>query len=270
MRAVAQRKRSHWICCDMDGFLREAQQLAVDETCSYSTFTNRLTFVQSKYDTKLSCAERRKRRMPLELRTLSFRLRHAATLSDREALQQLLWNRKRRWIADLQAKAAAAKVRSGSVVKKTKKLHCIHGIVEESGNVLRTPDECADAIAQAFRAKWSIGKAEQRLQLLDFMFASERITPDFSLDEVASALRKCKKKDRLDCENVSVRAIELLFLAQPVGVASFLNSLASDTAEMSGLTCRGCPAGKDSSIPSVSNVRLLLPQGAVLSLLDII
>ena len=270
VEAVVARHRTHWKCLDKAEFLEQAQQLFVDESTCYDTFVLKLQELQTRFDTNLCCAERRRRRMPLQLRTLMCRLAKAVSLCDAARLRKLVWERKKQWIKELHLISRVSAVRKGRVIAKSKKLFSVKGIQTADGNIERSPNSCSEHIASAFRKKWASGREEDRLALLDIMFGAEKISCGFEVEEIAEAFKRVRNKDKLDCDSIALSAVELLFISNPLGVSQFLNALVADTPSMTKLTCMGVPTGKDSAVPVCSKVRLLLPQGSILSVLDVL
>ena len=87
---------------------------------------------------------------------------------------------------------------------------------------------------------------------------------------VSGTLKHCRNRERLDVNGICVAVLELFFLAQPDAFVDWLNCLVASSVSMSQLSVTALPFGKTNTHPSVDQVRLLLPQPAVASLIDII
>ena len=76
----------------------------------------------------------------------------------------------------------------------------------------------------------------------------------------------------LMCEHVIDVCNKFVCACYTTHVCSFvcLNNLVASTPDMSLIRCEGVLGGKESSVSPGSKVRLLLAQGAVLSLLDVL
>ena len=91
---------------------------------------------------------------------------------------------------------------------------------------------------------------------------------DLTVEDLAASFKLLKRKCRLDAHGVSPRALELLFIAKPEELVSFIRSFMSSSSCMVTLSCGGLAMGKESSRPSVDKVRLILPQPCVMELID--
>ena len=89
--AVQRRRRTHWQCTDVQAFMESAVHLSLHEDVSYASFADQLRSLQDAHDTKLSCAIRRRERMPFQLRALMARMRMCTSLAETEHYKKLVW-----------------------------------------------------------------------------------------------------------------------------------------------------------------------------------
>jgi len=87
---------------------------------------------------------------------------------------------------------------------------------------------------------------------------------------VPTAVSSCRRTDLLDGDGLSLNAFICAFVNHSAAITLFLNSIAGDTAQFADLTVFGKPWGKTSAKSDVADVRLILPQGTIMTVFDIL
>ena len=97
--------------------------------------------VHLNWDDKSSCADRRQRRLPLQLRDLYSRCANAKSEAERRVLQQTAWEMRKRWVQEWKDQKVRDAVTSGRVLARSKKLHPIKGMILAEGRPVSTDCE---------------------------------------------------------------------------------------------------------------------------------
>ena len=104
--------------------------------------------------------------------------------------------------------------------------------------------------------------------LLDSIARHDGVTTTFHKQDVNFAFGVLPRKLQIDQHGVPILALQCLFYAQPERFIAYLNTVLACSASMSMLSVFGRPLGKLSNISRVQDVRLILPQCSLMSLLD--
>jgi len=143
----------------------------------------------------------------------------------------------------------------------------IDAVIHEDA-CISDPAICAQLVGQHFDCKF--WKPElQKLENIDtWLSQHESYEPSWAPAEIRSAFAKIKHKWRLDADGICVASWEFLFIAQPQQFCSFINRVASSTAQLSQLCIHGRGYGKISSKTKLQDVRAILPLPSLLQILD--
>lgn len=90
----------------------------------------------------------------------------------------------------------------------------------------------------------------------------------FSVDQISAGFKRLRHRSRLDCNGVSVFALELLFVAHPDAFTSSLSELAGSSSRMSQVRIEALIFGKESANTDIGDTRIIMPLPSISSLLD--
>ena len=167
---------------------------------------------------------------------------------------------RKHWLQETRRQSTLEKAKCGKSCRRSRKLYPLLGITLPDGSVTSDPEDMSKLIQEHFASKWSKGREDAHCDLLHLAFAAEGIAPQFTQAEMQLAFQTARNKTKLDDEGVSLYSIELLASVQPIAFLRWLNTCTSSTAKMCAINVSGLLAGKTSTKPCVSDVRMILPQ----------
>ena len=130
-------KKNTFQCSDEGACVQWLSERCPGEFTSASDLHDLLA-AQARWDESLTCAQRRQRRMPLQLRDLYRRCAHANTEGERKVLQKQAWEMRKRWVQSWKTAKLRESVRRGGVLTRTKKLHRVDKLVQlDSNSIVR-------------------------------------------------------------------------------------------------------------------------------------
>ena len=263
------RRKKIWKCVDEHSCLEKVSFADFEKHDSVSAVMSKLTAIQDSCDSGLSCAARRRERMPFELRECYRRAVSAASACDKRMWQLRARRRRKQWVIDLRLQSRLARVGGGRVLSKTKKLFSIKS-VNLGSSITLDQETAADHLAQQFSAKWGCDDAALRQDLQDILSSWARCDLLFEVEEVASAFKGIRHKFKRDASGCSLRMLELFFISQPAFFIQWLARVASDSVAMSDLVVNAAAYGKESAHVSADTVRVIAPLPVVMQVLDVI
>ena len=178
---------------------------------------NHVKHLQNLFFDKRNCTERRRCRMPFQLRCTYARLSKTLHEHERQRLQRQAWLLRKDWVARMRTSKQNRHIDSGYVVLKPKRLHLLESIEvpQDDGQ----PDqELFDAsswersLVDTFEQKWGSHMLQQRLNCIDFVLGAEDAAVNLDVTQVDVALSRIKRPHRLDFDGLSVVAFILVVL----------------------------------------------------------
>ena len=269
-------KRSTWVpSCRDDAvvFLRDNWPTDFTASSHYSAIDasparlfEYLCTVRDRYSNSATCAQRRSRRVPFNVRLLSFKVESCAR-EQKQYWTDMLWRAKTQWFAEVKVRMTRSRVDRGRAVAKSKKLHCIRSLSCEEG-------ECVDdsrivkCLGHHFQTKYGREDLHSRELALDFVRCCEGVVPSFDELTVEKALSRCKGPLKLDQCGVCFELLRVAFEARPSEFVEWLQFLTSSESLMSSLCNPVCCFGKKSSRTPACDVRAIVPQCSLSKLVD--
>ena len=260
-----------WKCCDVENFKKDAESIFLDpfhSTDILALFTS-LSQLQAKYQDCRTCSDRRKARMPFELRNAYKCFSLAVDFCSRNLWRSRIQSLRKKWLRDLKVQRHMSLALQGRASVKSKKLHTLVGI-KEGGKSVFDLDRCAQLIAKHFEGKMASKQAAVREVLQNAVFAHDGKPTSFTEENIRSAINRLPRKLVIDHHGVSIFAFLMLFDVQPAAFTSFVNSFLGSSVAVGKLTVYGKPLGKTDMLPEIKDIRLILPQGSLMSILDVL
>ena len=217
-----------------------------------------------------TCKQRREKWLPTHIRQLYAALAGCTDENQRRNLQRLAWNARKEWILECCSKVLTDKVRRGGVPNRSKKLFDILGVVMPSSAISHSAIEWGSEVHRQFAGKWGCHDLQGRMNILDVVLRHEGDGFPVQCEDLMEAFRTIKRKSRTDHYGVSVFAFMIIAQASPGLVEDFLQKAIASTSIMSSIVLRGRVYGKESSIAPASSMRAILPQPAVMQVLDVL
>ena len=216
--------------------------------------------------------------MPFLLRDAYSRMSAATSEPARAALQRQTRQLRLKWVSDLRKQALQNRVYGGGVVCRSKKLFPVEAFVVSDSSSDGTGSGCSCLsqdrnrwkleVQNHFGAQWGARRPENRMRILDYVLKHDGSGPDFSPEVWSIAAAMIKRSSRCDHYGVSVDLLKLLMTTQPDSTAFFFNSLLKNTPQMALIEVHGSVFGKASSSFVIQEKRAILPQPAILQVID--
>ena len=242
-------------------------QVHVFEGMSATALHAQLLQVQSECADSRSCQQKRYDRMPQELRDVYSRLAIETDEYQIVALRAEVWKLRKEWVAHARVQTLTEKVKNGSVLHRSKKLHTISSFVVHGQRTV-DQDVWKTELKNYFDKKCGVFDFQMRCNVVDFLAKSEGMSINITIDHVAASFRRLRRKSSLDLHGVCVRALELLFVAQPLQFSLWLSHFAGNSSHLKELEIRAQATGKTCGDTAVDDVRVILPLPSILALLD--
>lgn len=144
-------------------------------------------------------------------------------------------------------------------------LHALRGLRSADGAVARDMEVIVSRVVSHFSSKWQVDSEEGREQVLAALDSCGPEAPAWSDTQITVVFAGVRRPHLVDADGLAIVAAVSPWLA-----SSAIRALASSTAQMRGHAIRAVPLGKRSSTPKVGRVRMLLPQGTILTALDVL
>ena len=125
-----------------------------------------------------------------------------------------------------------------------------------------------DHLATFFRLKWGSRDLHTRSLLSDILHASAGAVLMLDVGEVAHGIWKIRNRLRRDWQDITVKAFELLFAAQLEAFTSWLADTMSSSLAFQSCKPLAYAFGKETSRTEMSSVWVLVPQTALLQIMD--
>ena len=155
----------------------------------------------------------------------------------------------KQWIKQEQLKKQQARIDSGGVVCKSRKLHVVKSLYVSSGAPLTEPADIADATAQVFARRWGAHNLQERDNVHDFLRAAEFAQPSLSVDDLRHSFRVLRRKQQLDGDGICIALLEAIFEAEPFVFLDWIKRMVSCSPFMASLHARCSVFGKKSCHP---------------------
>ena len=266
---VPLRRKPTWSPVEEQRALEYMSSVCLENTINVRALIDRVSNVQSLCEDHRTSIQKRRDRMPEDLRTLYRKVSCSTDREEAERLRKCTWARRREWVSGLKVESMVRAAARGKVFCKAKKLHRIKRLYRSDAGSSISDDWLAD-IAYFYNRKWQVQNMQLKQLLSDFVCRSQFCAIDVSVQQVADGFKKLRAKSKLDCNGICTKSLELLFLSQPLQFSSWLSHLAGSTHEMSELSLEAHILGKESSSTRVDDTRVIMPLCSMLGLLDVV
>ena len=263
------RYKKHWQPFSAEYVMSCMQHVPLSEDVDVESVLSRLAWVQSHCQDNRSCRQRRRERMPTDLRVLYTRIANLQSFEEARTLRREAWARRRQWMGEVRLQTLAKRANEGRVFEKSKKLHTIKQLWAGSTRIADT-DSWADECKRFYDTKWRVKNLETQHRIDDFVRRAENCQIDLTASQVAAGFKRLRKKSKIGCDGVSCKALEFLFICKPDDFVLWLSRLAGSSAHMSRLYLEASVFGKDSSTTTMDDTRVIMPLPAVMGILDAI
>jgi hypothetical protein len=186
----------------------------------------------------------------------------------RRLLQAQAWDLRKRWVDAWKTRSLRDDVAKGRVFSRSKKLHHLESLVEDTGICTYDATKLEAALHKHFGGKWGARNAEGRAQLLEHLLESDGTKLNIPCESLHDAFMVVRQKRRLDKYGVSVGALLLILRACPAILIEFLRSFIASASMVSSIEVVGRVLGKESSVSPVNKLRAILPIPALMQLVD--
>ena len=167
--------------------------------------------LQEELRDKRTCAQRRRDRIPMAVRSAWARAAQCGSPAVVAKLRKHATALLRTYAMERAAGVADAQVRRGGVPVKRSPLRQITAVTREGG-VTTDADEMAELICNHFSAKWHAGDEARKLSLLNAMFRLTQKEVVFSSNELTAALWAMKRPRVVSSDGTCSDAWYALFL----------------------------------------------------------
>ena len=171
---------------------------------------------------------------------------------------------------ECRSKTLVEKVRRGGVPRRSKKLFEIKGVVLPSSEVSQSPADWSAEVHRQFSGKWGCHDSQGKMNILNAVLAQEDHGLPVCDADLQQAFQVIRRRSRLDHYGVSVAAFQIIADARPGLIASSLQTAIASTPIMSSIVVRGRVYGKESCNTAANSMRAILPQPAVMQVLDVL
>lgn len=128
----------------------------------------------------------------------------------------------------------------------------------------------AGIVGAHFADRWGGSDPDARWALLENALAADGQSPEWTAQDITEAATALRHGHAVDSDGLCPHAVLLAALQAPEATAAAFRELASETSLMSLCTIRARALGKRTSLPTVEQVRDLLPQGTLMGILDVL
>lgn len=128
--------------------------------------------------------------------------------------------------------------------------------------------DIGERVLSHFSTKWRCADADAHDRVNMLLAGLGDAAPEWSASDLESASSQLRHADRVDPSGICVAALRTAIEAAPAAVLAAVSELASSGPAQQQLAVRAVALGKKSASPLVTKVRMLLPLGAWLALLD--
>ena len=267
----ASRVRAHkktWQCLDeaaCEQWIQDRCPAALPDVVSLHAF---LFELQSVFDDKLTCAERRRRRLPDCLRETYKRLAECENEAERALLQQQAWTLRKNWVAAFKTRALRDGIIKGKVPVRSKQLFPLTTLLSDDGAPVDDFAKWEIALSDYFGDKWGSNNGQERSVLMQHLARNEGHQLVLPMHVIDKALAVIRRKKKLDHYGISIAALVLLWRAQPSVLRDFLFAFMASTQMVSNMEVHGRVLGKEGSTSGVGKLRVILPLPAVMQIVD--
>ena len=266
--ALQRGKKTRWKCRDEKACIAWIQEHAPSDFADLRDFHSFLHAVQNEWADLETCKRRRDLRLPHFIRSLYATIANSTDETLRHSLQKLAWRARCDHVKDCRTKLLRREIFRGGVPCRSKKLSVIQGVKLSSDVVSFDPSEWGDAVLSQFGGKWGCHDLQGRMNILDFVLAQEGNGVSFPFSALSAALDRIRRKPKLDHYGISVSSLQIVAHACPTLLLKFLELASGSTPILSSVVVRGRVFGKDSSITAAHSMRAILPQPALMQVLD--
>jgi len=190
--------------------------------------------------------------------------------AQRKLLQQQAWTLRKKWVMAFKTSRLRDGVIKGKVAVRSKKLHSLESLVDDSGAPVTDYGKWETALTAYFGEKWGTSNIQCRAELMQYLARSEELPFDLPMHVVDAAFSIIRKKRKLDGYGISVASLLLLWKACPVVVRNFLAMFITSTTMVSAMEVPGRVLGKEGPVSSVGKLRVILPLPALMQVVDAI
>ena len=261
------RPKKVWKCSDQDACLDAMASMEFHEDSAVESVLERVSDYQEVHSERQSCSQRRRERMPFELRNLYAQISRCSDVVRLAQLRKLAWERRKKWIHELKLRARIRCLAQGRVLQRSGHLHKLE-TMKIDGVASRDCEEWAQAVSRHYGQKWGCHCLQGRANLLDYIRRFEGCALHLDSVQVSQAFRCLKNRNKNDRCGVSVAGLEMLYVAQPDVFNSWLASLLGGAERFASLTVWAFICGKESGNTTVEKTRVIMPMPALLNIID--
>jgi len=225
----------------------------------------------SAYADRSSCKQRRKERLPLQVRDLLRRAAAAHDEGERASLRQQSWHLLRVECDRRHACTLTGKLRGGRVVSRSKKMHyicAIRGRDDAEDRSFADVHAVRRSLLDVYSQKWACSSLHRRSVIRDILSAQAGSVPGWSTPELIHAFAQIRKQQRLDASGMCVAMWACLFAVNPQTVIAYFDQLAASDTDALSARIHARAHGKTSCCPRLSDLRIIMPLSAAMQVLD--
>jgi hypothetical protein len=269
---VPQRKRL-WTCTDPEACSASLLMSGCEPFVDATAFHSRVLELQATWADRTTCAQRRRDRIPIHIRSLYARIADTREEHDRKFLQRQAHLMLKSWIKRRIDERAVATIAGGHLFSKAKRLYPLQTLLVEQGDgVVELADQAlwAPHIGRQFESKWGVGLLQARANIMDYLRRSEGRCIQLQSGEVADACSKIRNRGKTDHYGVTVEAVRIMARTFPSCVTRFFETFLSSSTAMAEMRLRGRVEGKEASVSPPAKLRAITPLPAILQVADVI
>ena len=162
---VSRHPKRKWEPVSFEVCLDRMSQVHVFEGMSATALHAQLLQVQSECADSRSCQQKRYDRMPQELRDVYSRLAIETDEYQIVALRAEVWKLRKEWVAHARVQTLTEKVKNGSVLHRSKKLHTISSFVVHGQRTV-DQDVWKTELKNYFDKKWGVFDFQMRCNVV--------------------------------------------------------------------------------------------------------
>lgn len=159
--------------------------------------------------------------------------------------------------------------RGGNVAPR-RALHDIASIVQGDGTILADTADIGHVVWAHFARKWGVGDEDARTRADMACESLGHDVPVWTDDDIVGILGAARRPHAIDALGDCALALQLSATLVPSRVADVVRSVAASDASMKSEVIRGVALGKKTSSPRADQIRMLLPQGVVSTVIDVL
>lgn len=269
LASTPQRRRAGLWRPSWDEAFEEAVRGALQSSDGgFTSVHDRLREAMDAHADSRSAGRRRYARVPFAARR-SFRMAAAA---QEESWRQWHLRLARELLTQASAERRRAAVRRTAArrgnVAPVSVLRGISALRTSDGDHVVDTERIGERILSHFAAKWRCADADAHERVDVLLAGLGDAAPQWTESDLETASSALRHADRVDSSGVCVGVLRVAARVAPTAVLAAVSELAVRGAAPLRLAVRAVALGKKSASPLVTKVRMLLPMGAWLSLVD--